>query len=191
MTLRRHRHALVALAVLLHAGGAAAAALTGVTSMMALSTLLVTAAAWAYGPAGGAGAILYAHPISVAVMATIGTTERPDTHPLLILLPVVACESLITAAMTALRRSELRQAAAEAELRGKNADLAAALAEVKELRGMLPICAWCKSVREVDGMWDRLEDYLAKHSCVTLTHGVCPGCLARMEAELAATGRAG
>ncbi|MBX9580238.1 MAG: hypothetical protein K2X87_08005 [Gemmataceae bacterium] len=191
MTLRRHRHALVAAAAVLHAGGVAAAALTGVSSMMALSTLLVAVAAWAYGPAGGLAAILYAHPVSALVMTTAGTAEGPAAHPAVILLPVVVTELLVTAAMSALRRLEFRQAAAEADLRTRNAELSAALAEVKELRGMLPICAWCKSIRDVDGMWDRLEDYLARHSCATLTHGVCPGCLGRMEAELAAAGRAG
>lgn len=191
MDLRARRHLLVAAAAGLFAGGVAAAALTGVSSMMALSTLLVAVAAWAYGPAGGVGAILAAHAVSAAVLVAAGPAALPGPPPALVLLPVVVNELFVTAAMSALRRLEFRRAEAAAELAARNADLTAALAEVKELRGMLPICAWCKSVRDVDGMWDRLEGYLARHSCATLTHGVCPDCLARMEAELAAAGRPG
>jgi hypothetical protein len=48
---------------------------------------------------------------------------------------------------------------------------------------MLPICAWCKCVRDVNGMWNELESYLAKHSHATLTHGVCPQCAAGLAEE--------
>lgn len=189
MPLRARRHHLVALAAVLFAGGVTSAALTGVSSMMALSTLLVGVAAWAYGPAGGLAAIPAVHTASVIVLVAVGSTERPDVHPALLLLPVVVNELFVTAAMSALRRFEFRRAAAAAELAARNAELAAALAEVRELRGMLPICAWCKSVRDVNGMWDRLEAYLTRHAHVTLTHGVCPPCLANLERELAAAPR--
>jgi hypothetical protein len=66
----------------------------------------------------------------------------------------------------------------------KNRELESALAEVKELRGMLPICAWCKCVRDIDGLWNKLESYLSKHSHATFSHGICPECLDRMEKEV-------
>lgn len=88
-------------------------------------------------------------------------------------------DSLMIVAIAALRRAELRQAAAEATLRNKNAELEIAIAEVKELRGMLPICAWCKQVRDVNGLWEQMEAYIAKHSHATFTHCICPSCFAK------------
>jgi hypothetical protein len=84
---------------------------------------------------------------------------------------------------TLLRWAERGRDRAELALRAKNAELESALREVRELRGLLPICAWCKSVRDVSGMWGRLEDYLSRHSRAILTHGICPDCLARVMAE--------
>lgn len=58
-----------------------------------------------------------------------------------------------------------------------NADLQAALDEVKELRGLLPICAWCKNIRDNGGDWEKIESYISRHSGALLTHGICPECL--------------
>lgn len=55
-------------------------------------------------------------------------------------------------------------------------ELQEALAKVKTLTGLLPICAWCKSVRDDSGYWDRVEMYLEKHSEAKFSHGVCPTC---------------
>ncbi|WP_157237772.1 hypothetical protein [Desulfobacter curvatus] len=63
------------------------------------------------------------------------------------------------------------------ELIQKNAALKNALAEVKALSGLLPICAHCKKIRDDKGYWNQLEAYLSKHSDITLSHGICPECL--------------
>ena len=55
-------------------------------------------------------------------------------------------------------------------------ELREALREVRILTGLLPICAWCKKIRQDDGYWRGIEVYLAEHSDVTLTHGICPDC---------------
>jgi PAS domain S-box-containing protein len=55
-------------------------------------------------------------------------------------------------------------------------ELQAALKEVRELRGILPICAYCKSIRNDENYWQTLEGYLAKHTNAQFTHGVCPTC---------------
>ena len=60
-----------------------------------------------------------------------------------------------------------------------NAQLGEALGQIKQLRGLLPICAWCKKIRNDSGYWEQLEAYLAKHADVTFTHGICPGCKTR------------
>lgn len=49
--------------------------------------------------------------------------------------------------------------------------------EIKVLRGRLPICMWCKSIRKTDGSWQKLETYIAENSEADFTHGLCPDCL--------------
>lgn len=58
-----------------------------------------------------------------------------------------------------------------------------ALREIHMLRSAIPICAWCKSIRDDSGIWERLEIYLEKNADMMLTHGVCPSCVAKLEAE--------
>lgn len=65
------------------------------------------------------------------------------------------------------------------ELRRMNAELQKALAEVKTLRGMLPICSGCKKIRDTDNHWERIEAYIAKHTDTTFTHSFCPDCYAK------------
>lgn len=55
-------------------------------------------------------------------------------------------------------------------------ELRAALDRVKTLSGLLPVCAWCKSVRNDNGYWQRIEEYLAEHTDARMTHGLCPTC---------------
>jgi|GEM_PF-4583043 len=56
---------------------------------------------------------------------------------------------------------------------------------IKILRGMLPICSGCKSIREVNGYWKRIEDYLQVHSELEFSHGICPECLEKLYPEFA------
>jgi PAS domain S-box-containing protein len=63
-------------------------------------------------------------------------------------------------------------------------DLSRALANVKTLRGLLPICATCKKIRDDQGYWNKLESYIAEHMQVEFTHGICPECQAHVQSEL-------
>lgn len=56
------------------------------------------------------------------------------------------------------------------------ARLEKAQAELKVLHGIIPICAWCKKVRDDDGCWAQVEEYVAKHSEASFSHGICPSC---------------
>ena len=56
------------------------------------------------------------------------------------------------------------------------ADLQQALANVKRLGGLLPICAGCKQIRDDTGYWSQVESYIAQHSEAKFTHGLCPLC---------------
>jgi len=51
------------------------------------------------------------------------------------------------------------------------------------LGGLLPICLNCKSIRDENGVWVRIEDYIADRSDADFTHGICPGCLKRLCAK--------
>ncbi len=57
-------------------------------------------------------------------------------------------------------------------------------AKAEELGGLLPVCAYCKQIRDDEGYWHQVEAYLARHTGASLTHGVCPTCLDRLAADL-------
>lgn len=64
------------------------------------------------------------------------------------------------------------------------AELQTALAQVKSLHGLLPICASCKKVRDDQGYWTQVEVYVMNHSNAEFTHGICPDCLQQYRASL-------
>jgi len=55
-------------------------------------------------------------------------------------------------------------------------ELKTALSEVKTLRGLIPICANCKNIRDDGGYWKEIESYIREHSDARFTHGICPNC---------------
>lgn len=74
----------------------------------------------------------------------------------------------------------------KAEQREKDrviAELQQALAEVRRLSVLLPICAHCKSIRKDDGYWQQVEGYLADHAGTQFSHGICPDCLVKEYGE--------
>jgi DNA-binding response OmpR family regulator len=63
-------------------------------------------------------------------------------------------------------------------------ELQDALSNVKQLRGLLPICSYCKRIRGDDQYWQQVEGYIADHSEAQFSHGICPSCYATISAEL-------
>jgi hypothetical protein len=63
-------------------------------------------------------------------------------------------------------------------------ELQGALAEVKTLSGMIPICGWCKSVRSDKGFWQTVEQYVGAHTDATFSHGMCPNCAEKFKADI-------
>lgn len=59
----------------------------------------------------------------------------------------------------------------------KNSELEKALAEVKSLQGIVPICSKCKNIRNDDGFWQRVEQYVSERTGAKFSHGYCPSCL--------------
>lgn len=69
------------------------------------------------------------------------------------------------------------------ELRSVSAQLVAAMNEVKTLSEMLPICSYCKGVRDDAGYWQRVESYIEGRTGTQLSHGICPACTKKHFAE--------
>jgi len=55
-------------------------------------------------------------------------------------------------------------------------ELEDALAQVKQLQGLLPICSYCKNIRDDQNFWQRIDSYLMEHADVIFSHGICPDC---------------
>ena len=66
-----------------------------------------------------------------------------------------------------------------ADLLTANVKLTTALADVKQLSGLLPICSYCKSIRDDKDYWDSVEGYLTRHTESKFSHSICPACYAK------------
>ena len=62
------------------------------------------------------------------------------------------------------------------ELINQAKELAKTLAEIKQLSGLLPICSYCKKIRDDQNYWEQVESYVGKHSEARFSHGICPDC---------------
>lgn len=100
-----------------------------------------------------------------------GVRESIATYTPDIVDGVVRGMSVHVADVTILRQ---REAALERALRERDE----ALAEVRMLRGLLPICAHCKSIRNAGGVWQTIEDYIGERTQATFSHSICPSCMA-------------
>ncbi|HNY26177.1 MAG TPA: hypothetical protein PLA90_06640 [Candidatus Sumerlaeota bacterium] len=72
----------------------------------------------------------------------------------------------------------------EAEREKTIEDLQAAIARINTLHGLLPICCSCKKIRQDDGYWSQIEEYLQAHSDATFSHGICPECARKLYPEV-------
>ena len=70
----------------------------------------------------------------------------------------------------------MRMVALQESIARRLAELEQALANVKQLRGLLPMCSYCKKIRVDDKYWQQLEGYLGDHSDAQFSHGICPEC---------------
>jgi PAS domain S-box-containing protein len=77
-----------------------------------------------------------------------------------------------------------RQKHAEEERERLILELKDALSKIKTLRGLVPICAWCKNIRDDKGFWSQVEIYIKEHSDVEFTHGICPECTSKLSNEM-------
>jgi hypothetical protein len=115
-------------------------------------------------------------------------------NALMALLAMAFCVGIVLWHAGVLYRVDLERSVAEAEIVALNEsleqkvhvrtmELQKALHDVKQLSGLLPICAWCRMVRDDHDYWQSVEGFIASHTDAKFTHGVCPTCYAKALAE--------
>lgn len=162
-----------------------------VIQAIAVIAFCVTAATFLPLRQGGLVGMFAAIAAGQVVMDLAWPQSRPISQRLWTDAGMLAFVSVELALFRNLAISQYRGLASRAALERTLADLDAsrriteehlqervrrALQEVKVLSGLLPICAWCKCVRDDSGYWDRLEAYVAEHSEASFTHSICPDC---------------
>ena len=73
-------------------------------------------------------------------------------------------------------RALAQQASDQLDIRRVAGELRSALEQVKILRELVPMCAWCRRIRNDGNFWQQVEQYLQTHAGVDVTHGICPEC---------------
>ncbi len=100
----------------------------------------------------------------------------------------IICVALLTFHYETTREETEKALAADIAEREKTAqemaklivELEDALADVKTLRGLLPICSSCKKIRDDKGYWNQIDSFFQKHAKTQFSHGICPDCEARL-----------
>ncbi len=77
----------------------------------------------------------------------------------------------------------IRVLALQKTLTERVAELEHALSQVNQLEGMLPICSYCKKIRDDHNYWQKVENYISDHTNVQFSHGICPDCYERVIRE--------
>ena len=125
---------------------------------------------------------------------TIGTLEiRTSLYPILfrcglaallgLSCGVVIFVTLRVLPMRAVVQAEKSLRESKQELTDKVALLEAALDNVKQLEGIIPICMYCKKIRDDQDSWQQLEGYITEHSEAFFSHGICPECFQKVSSE--------
>ena len=110
----------------------------------------------------------------------IWITGFQPSNWLFITAMMILCPAVIAPPMFYYYGDALHEIARQrAALSESNTKLEQALGEVRELRGLLPVCAWCHKVRDDEGYWNRVDMFLEQHTRVQITHSICPDCQSR------------
>jgi two-component system, response regulator PdtaR len=110
--------------------------------------------------------------IYLTAHADNGTVDRAkESEPYSYLLKPFRERELNIAIEMALYKHKMEQ-----ERKNLTAKLQDALAQVRTLTGILPICSSCKKIRDDKGYWQRVEEYVSNHTDALFSHGICPEC---------------
>lgn len=93
------------------------------------------------------------------------------------------CEAILRI-FAARAAAELERNQIEQEKEKLILELQDALTKIKTLRGLIPICASCKKIRDDQGAWNQLESYICEHTDAEFTHGICPPCARKLYPDL-------
>jgi hypothetical protein len=117
---------------------------------------------------------------SVAIVVIIGAITRQPNIRFTLAMAIV-CPSIIAPTVIYFysRLSEELDNSRQA-LEKLNRELQAALDEIQELSGLLPICSACKKIRDDTGYWNQIEHYITEHAKVRFSHSICPDCAAAL-----------
>ena len=96
--------------------------------------------------------------------------------------------ALLVLANLMVGREMARRRRVEIEREKLIGELQQTLAQIKTLSGLIPICAWCKSVRNDQGYWQSVEQYVHSHSDASFSHSICPSCREKFKDEIAKAG---
>jgi CHASE3 domain sensor protein len=120
------------------------------------------------------------------VLNKTDSTERHDYHIAgkELVAGTIVATTLLLFAQIAAGREIARRREAEMKQRELIEKLQSALAEVKTLSGLIPICGWCHNVRSDSGFWQTVEQYVHAHTDAKMTHGICPNCAKKMQDEI-------
>jgi len=124
------------------------------------------------------GLVWYAFALGESAILLLG--EIGASYPRAAGIRFLVTYSIAGALALALQRSRERLFARLVE---EKEELQQALQEVRTLSEMIPMCAWCRNVRDDEGFWSRIEDYLSRQVGTVVTHGLCPTCAARFAEE--------
>ena len=156
--------------------------ITGAPAIVPVSFIVTVLMAWEFGLLASVSWVVFGHFVVPSVLTLAGTgpfyvfPEGRGFVSLMIASSAVA-ETAMAYVTVRLRSLTEQLHGSKQALLQANDQLQNALDEVKELRGLLPICSWCKNIRDDSGNWEKLESYLSRNSRVTFTHGLCPKCL--------------
>jgi len=113
--------------------------------------------------------------------------QRAQAYQKLFWIAVGALGFSIAGVLVLSRKKLQRANAALADLNSQNLDLIeqlqSALAEVRTLQGLIPICAHCKKIRDDQGYWNQMESYIQTRTEAQFSHGICPECLVEVKAD--------
>lgn len=140
-----------------------------------------------YEPGQVMGGISVAVPLG-PLLATTSHHQRLMflTHGLLWFLGLLG----LVLAFRGMERRQRARLLAEEDREKALAELRQALEQVRALKGLLPICASCKRIRDEQGRWQGLEAYISQHSEASFSHGICPQCAQRLYPNLVGRGQA-
>jgi PAS domain S-box-containing protein len=119
-----------------------------------------------------------------------GRRKDGTEFPVEVMLCPVTTPTESKLVMAVIRDITERRQAEEAQV-SLIAQLQSALKEVRTLRGLLPICGYCKNVRTDSGSWQKIELYVKAHTEADFSHGICPQCYEQQMAKLRAIKSAG